>query len=348
MALLEKVVGVPSEPTLSIRIARALAEAVERAGIDRVQFLQLHSFSDLRGGDEIRVPSSSFHRMCESALQLTGDPAFGLHWSERMQPALFNPVAHVVLHAGTLGAALDALARYHRLFSDCQCFAIDEVDGSVVVRYLAPVAESEVVQRFVSELVLGGFYKLLKMFSVQARPHSVSFSYPAPSYRDEYKRVFACTERFGHSYTGIAFDRSFLSALSPHKDEDVYVALRAIAEQRTMRLTRRASYARRVRERLVTNGPTQRPTMSAVARRLGLSVRSLRRRLEVEGTSYSVIVNEALGILAKQLIHRGSGTIQEIAVEMGFADTSSFHRAFKRWTGMTPREYRAAQTPVVF
>jgi AraC-like DNA-binding protein len=65
--------------------------------------------------------------------------------------------------------------------------------------------------------------------------------------------------------------------------------------------------------------------------------------LEAEGTSYNTVVNESLGILAKQLIRNSAGSVQEIAFEMGFADTSSFHRAFKRWTGMTPRAYRAEQ-----
>jgi AraC-like DNA-binding protein len=82
--------------------------------------------------------------------------------------------------------------------------------------------------------------------------------------------------------------------------------------------------------------------MEQVAHALGLSVRSLRRRLADEGQSYAAIANEALTIVAKHLLRDRQRTIQETAYEMGFADTSSFHRAFKRWTGTTPGAYLEA------
>lgn len=329
---------------LSIRVVHALADAAERAGVDREQLLQAHGFpTEQRCGDETRVPRSSFYRMCEAAIAQARDPAFGLHWSERLNGNAFNPVSHLVAHTGTLGQAFDALARYHRLFSDWQSFALDEADGLVVVRCLELPGESETIQRFMAEVVLNGIHKLLTSFSPKARPRVVCFSYAAPEYAEEYTRVFEGNERFEQSYTGIVFERAHLDLVSPHKDDDVYAALRTIAEQRMLRLMQRTPYALRVREHLVTNGPTRRTSMSAVARGLGISVRSLRRRLESEGTSYNTVVNESLGILAKQLIRNNSGSVQEIAFEMGFADTSSFHRAFKRWTGMTPRAYRAEQ-----
>jgi AraC-like DNA-binding protein len=344
MANAAPLLGIPPESMLSVRVVRALADAAERAGVNREQLLQEHGFApDSHGGDETRVPRSSFYRMCESAIGLTSDPAFGLHWSERLDGNAFNPVSHLVAHTGTLGQAFDALARYHRLFSDWQSFALDEADGLVVVRCLELPGESETIQRFMAELVLNGIHKLLTTFSHQAKPRCVCFAYAAPDYSEEYTRVFDGTERFDQSYTGIVFDRAYLELVSPHKDDDVYAALRTIAEQRMLRLMQRTPYALRVREHLVTNGPTRRTSMSAVARGLGISVRSLRRRLESEGTSYNTVVNESLGILAKQLIRNNSGSVQEIAFEMGFADTSSFHRAFKRWTGMTPRAYRAEQ-----
>jgi AraC-like DNA-binding protein len=339
-----QILGIPAESMLSIRVVHALADAVERSGVERAQLLQANDVLTTAGtGDDTRIPRSSFYRLCESAIALTGDPALGLHWSERMNTNAFNPVSHLVAHAGTLGQAFDALARYHRLFSDWQSFAVDEADGLVVVRCLALPGENETMQRFMAEMVMASIYKLLNAFSPQARPRCVCFDYAAPDYQDEYTRLFAGTERFEQSYTGIVFDRELFNTASPHRDDDVHAALRTIAEQRMLRLMQRVWRALRVREHLVTNGPTRRSSMSEVARGLGISVRSLRRRLEAEGTSYNTVVNESLGILAKQMIRNSSGSVQDIAFEMGFADTSSFHRAFKRWTGMTPRAYRSEQ-----
>jgi AraC-like DNA-binding protein len=335
---------------LSIRVVRALADTLERSGINTEPLLgqlELPALSqplaETRSGDDARVSRSSFYRLCEAALQQTGDPAFGLHWSERMDGNAWNPVSHLVAHANTLGQAFEALSRYHRLFSDWQSFTLDITDDLVLVHCLALPGESEQMQRFMSELVLGGIHKLIASFDHQARPRCVSFAYPAPSYSEDYTRVFGGAERFDQEYTGLIFDRAYLDAVSPHKDDDVHAALRTIAEQRMLRLMQRTPYALRVREHLVTNGPNRRISMTAVARGLGISVRSLRRRLEAEGTTYNTVVNESLGILAKQLIRNNSGSVQEIAFEMGFADTSSFHRAFKRWTGMTPKAYRSEQ-----
>jgi len=80
--------------------------------------------------------------------------------------------------------------------------------------------------------------------------------------------------------------------------------------------------------------------MPSVARALDLSVRSLRRRLAAEGHSYDALLHEALAIVAKRLLHDSDRTIREVAYEMGFSEPSTFHRAFKRWTGTTPAAFR--------
>jgi AraC-like DNA-binding protein len=169
----------------------------------------------------------------------------------------------------------------------------------------------------------------------------VCFEYPAPSYRAEYARVFEGAERFDQPFSGLVFDKTLMSAVSPHKDEDVHSALRNIAEQRVLQLTHRVPYSVKVRDYLVQQAPSGRAEMATVARALGMSVRSLRRRMDTEGQTFSSVANEAQSIVAKNLLRNTPRTIQEIAYELGFADTSSFHRAFRRWTGTTPLAYRA-------
>jgi AraC-like DNA-binding protein len=80
--------------------------------------------------------------------------------------------------------------------------------------------------------------------------------------------------------------------------------------------------------------------METLARALGLSVRSLRRRFASEGKSYSYVENDALSIVATHLLQNRQLSIQETTDAMGFSDTTAFHRAFKRWTGTTPSEYK--------
>jgi AraC-like DNA-binding protein len=98
-----------------------------------------------------------------------------------------------------------------------------------------------------------------------------------------------------------------------------------------------------VRELLVQGGGAGPTDMGTVAKALGLSKRTLRRRLCAEGKLYRSVVNDALAIVAKHQLRSTERTIQEIAHDLGFADASTFHRAFKRRTGMTPQTYRAKQ-----
>ena len=330
--------------TLSVLVVRGLIEAAEQAGISRSSLLRAVQLSpEQLDASELRVPRCSVAALCEAALDLTGDPALGLHWSERLSETTFAPISHLVWHAPSLKEALASLKHFYRLLSDEASYEVVEDELMVTVRCVRLFSELPRVQRLAAEMMVAGFARLVRCFSPQTRPQHVSFEYPAPPYRAEYTRVFDRLERFEQPFTGIVFDRSLLELPAPHKDVDVHDALQALAERRLLRITHRTPYALRVRELLVQEGWRRRSDMSAVARALGMSVRSLRRRLESEGKSYQVVANEALTIAATRLLWEKQLTIQQTAYEMGFADTSAFHRAFKRWTGVTPSAYREAQ-----
>jgi AraC-like DNA-binding protein len=129
-----------------------------------------------------------------------------------------------------------------------------------------------------------------------------------------------------------------MDTVSPYQDDDTHEALRTIAE-RHMSSSHKASVALRVREHLLQQRSGHRTEMSIVARALGLSVRSLRRRLADEGKSYSAVATDAFVMVAKHFLVDGQRSIQETAYEMGFSHCGAFHRAFKTWTGTTPRAF---------
>jgi AraC-like DNA-binding protein len=184
-----------------------------------------------------------------------------------------------------------------------------------------------------------GLLLLLRSFNIEARLERACFEYAPPNHHAEYTRVFEGAESFDQPLTGVVFDRGLMGAASPHRDQDMYDALRAIAERQMLRL-QRASFAMRVREVLLQKRCAGPIDMTSVARPLGLSVRSLRRRLVAEGVSYAAVANDALAMVAKHFLVDEQYSIQETAYEMGFSDPSAFHRAFKRWTGTTPDAFR--------
>ena len=186
-----------------------------------------------------------------------------------------------------------------------------------------------------------GFYRLLQHFAgPEAMPRRVSFEHRKPSYGSEYSRIFRGAERFEQAFTGIEFDSDLLDREQLHKSAELHAVLTAEAERKLNRLTRRMSHAARLRDYLIAAAPKDRSDMTSVARGLGMSVRSLRRRLSEEGVSYAELVEEAHASVAKRLLDDLGRSIYETAYDMGFSDPSAFHRAFKRWTGMTPKQYR--------
>jgi len=328
------------ESTVSIRVLHGLVDAVSAAGVDRRTFLDAAGFgAETLDGAEGRLPRSEMLRLCLLAMDITGDSALGLHWGEMHNDSTFTPLSHLIAHSANLRDGFKTLADFQRLLSDELSCVVSEQGDRVTVHFSSlPFVPPRLVM-FIVEMEAVGILRLMRYFGAHVRPERVSFAYPAPAHRGEYARVFQGLERFSEPVAGITFERTLMNVVPPHRDDDVRSALEAIAARRALRLARRTPYAVRVRDQLVAQGPCIRADMSEVANALGLSVRSLRRRLEAEGETFNGVANEAAAIIAKQLLEDKQRTIQEAAYEMGFADASGFHRAFKRWTGLTPRAY---------
>ncbi len=329
------------EFTVSGRVVQGLLETAETAGVSRSHLLRAAKIEPAQlAREDARVMGSDVYRLCELALDLTNDPALGLHWAEGASGETFNPLSHMIAHSPSLRHAFESLAQCSGVLSDDPSFELIENDGTVAVRITPPVGASLRSRRFTAEMLLGSFVRLLRSFSPRAQPLQVNFDFAAPAQRDDYTRVFRGLERFDQPHSELVFDRSLMELASPYKDEDVHRALRTIAERRLLQLSERVPYSLRARDYLVQRSPSARAEMPTVARALGLSERSLRRRLEAEGKTFYDVVNEAQCIVAKSLLQSTRQTIQEIAYTLGFSDASAFHRAFKRWTNTTPLAYR--------
>jgi AraC-like DNA-binding protein len=333
--------GANRESTVSMGVVRGLVDIAVLSGVPRTRFLRAAQLEPTTlDAPDARMSRAEVYRLCELAMELTENPALGLHWGERLTGTTFPPISALIAHAATLRQGLNALYQFHRLLTDDFTYEMHESHDRVIIRCSGLPDEALRVKRFVAEMFVTGMVRLIRSFSVDARLSRVNFEYAAPAYRAEYERIFEGAQRFEQPFTGVVFDRRLLSAASPVRDEDVHGALRSIAERRVLRIAERVPYAVRVRELLTQQAAACRGEMKTVAAAFGLSVRSLRRRLAAEGTSYAAVADDALASIAKTLLRDKQRTIQEAAYEMGFSDTSTFHRAFKRWTGTTPRAFR--------
>lgn len=328
------------EPTVSVRVVRELAAAVERAGIPRPRFLEAVKLdSDQLEAEHGRLLRSEVLAMCEVAMDLTHDAALGLHWAEQITANSFNLVPQLLAHAATLRDSFAMLLRFQGLLSDQIRLELIERADEVELRVDYLVEASPRVRMLVAEMTMLGFFRMLLNFSADHARWRVNFSHAAPTHSAEYTRLFDRTEQFEQPFTSLVFERALMDAPSPHRDEGIENSLRLLAEQRMTMIREHTPYALRVRSLLSQQRTPHRVPLKTVAQSLALSSRSLHRRLAEEGQSYAAIVNEISGLVAKRLLAGERHTIQQTAFAMGFSEVSSFHRAFKRWVGVTPTQF---------
>jgi AraC-like DNA-binding protein len=322
---------------------RVVIAVVERSGVSRAD-LFAQSALDLRRIDhpDARLDSDEFDRLLEAAVALTADDALGLHVAEQMPAGAIDLLAHLTAHAPTMREAVAVLSQFGGLVMSGVETAAHNEDEEFVVR-LTFARSTPLHDRVLSELAMGGLVRLGRTFvGPQAVPRLACFEHDAPAHAREYRRIFGENVRFGQSVTSIAFDREDADRAQMHQDAELYRLLRGEAERRLERIGARVRPVVRLSQYVLGIAPSRIPDMAKAARQLGMSERSLRRHLLAEGTSYRSVVRSALETSAGRMLMDSGRTIKETADALGFAGTAAFDRAFKRWTGMTPTQYRRA------
>lgn len=328
---------------VSVLMVRALADGVERTGGSRDRFLSEAGLDPAVMNDSSAwLPMRDYTRVLCAAVEVSGDPAFGLHFGERISTVVFDVVGTMLVHASTLRDLILGIVRYSKLVAAGFEPVLLESGESATLRFAA-LSGSSVPERLTAEFVMCGLLRATRQFAGEdVQPKRVGFPYPAPSYVADYDRVFAGTQQFDQAFTEIEFPTAWLDKPQLHHSPDLYDTLKSHAERSLGRLERDAVISDRIRKLLESSEPDKLPNMEGVARELGMSGRSLRRRLVEEGSSFGALLEGRRVAAAKRLLENPELAIQEVAHTMGFATPAAFHHAFKRWTGMTPKQYRAS------
>ena len=333
-----------SKLTVSIFLVRAVVEAVERSGVSRADLLARSALDPRRLEEpEVRLNLEEFGRVLAAAVALTGDETLGLRIADQMPDSAVDLLAHLTAHAPTMREAVAIASQFGGIVTDAmQLDSHDEGDAFVV--RCAFSRSTPLSDRMLADLMMGGLARLARTFiGPRALPRVACFEHERPYQYRAYTRTFGHSLRFGQRMTSMAFDRELADRPQMHQHPELYCLLRAEAERRLDRIATGLRPTARLHRYLLAISPSRMPDMARAARDLGMSERSLRRYLTAEGTSFRDIVRSALETSAGRMLRDPGRSIKETSVALGFADTAAFVRAFKRWTGMTPGEYRRAR-----
>lgn len=330
----------PASPRVSTALVRSLVEAAATRGVSAEALLGEGVHALYVEPAERFLPRSQFQMLIARALQLSGDPAFCLHFGFTASESSFGLMAPLVGHAPTLRRALELVIQFQPLLIEGLELRLSEQLG--VARLRCELQGDGAADRGIVELTIAGLVRTLQAFGCKPNElRAVCFEHARPAHGQAYTRSFSGLERFSQAYSGVEFSARALERAHLHRHSELHLLLLAEAERSLQRQWRPTSWTERVRAHLNNRSVAELPSMSEVARELTLSVRSLRRYLEDEGTSYRALTQALLRESACSMLRNPAVTLHAIAHALGFSNPTAFHRAFRRWAKLTPAEYRA-------
>jgi AraC-like DNA-binding protein len=305
---------------------------LRETGLTREQLEQSHGFVD----------GSALVRAAAAAYQISADAALGLHLGSSVPPQTLRAVSQLFVQCPTLRAAVGELQRYMPLIASRGGFKLEE-EGEVARFVFEPEMPGDWELRFIVEFAFAWSQTVARQFvGERTCPIEVRLPYPAPAYAAEYEAVFRCPASFDAERAEIVFDRRYLDARQPWADQHLYKVLKDEAESLLRaQLPNEPMYSRvraifRQEELALGEGGRK-----LLLERLGISERSLRRRLSQEGQTLGAVMDEVRKEQAFQLLAQTDTPVKQISARIGFSEPSAFYRAFRRWTGgLTPVDYR--------
>jgi AraC-like DNA-binding protein len=331
--------------TIAICFVReALVEAARR-GVDVDGLLDAADIpASLLAAPQARVSPERYGALWLAIAQALDDEFFGMD-VRPMKRGSFTLLCHSVLHAGTLERALHRALRFMHLM-------LDELTGSLTVAGgLARVdlAESPGApprRMFAYAAFLMMVHGLACWLVGRRIPLlAAEFRCSAPDHADEYRVLFCAGVAFDRPHTFVAFDAAYLTLPTIREEAAMKEFLRGAPANFLVKYRHSDSLAARIRRRLRRYPPAEWPDFDTLAQEFHAAPATLRRRLDEEGQTYRSLKDELRRDMAIDFLGRSGLAVSEVADRLGFAEPSAFHRAFRKWTGGTPGEYR--QTPHV-
>ncbi|MCL6269593.1 AraC family transcriptional regulator [Sansalvadorimonas sp. 2012CJ34-2] len=287
---------------------------------------------------QIRTPHQAQALFWQAAEDVTGDRLIGLHLGEKMPVFGGQVIEYLFLSSPTFEEGLKRALNYQRLLSDAVMAHLD-LSQNTCRFIIGGTRESKNLNHLADAILISALRFFKNITQEQFEPLKIYIWHRGYDVDHEYSRAFGCPVIFNAPYNAIEFDTRILKFRSSHAEPELMKAHEMLASEQIARLKKQdiVTKAERIIGEILDSGDV---TLDTVSERMNMTARSLRSRLGETGTSFNQILSHYRCNLAKQLLARTNESIDEIVFLTGFSEPSTFYRAFKRWTGQTPVEYR--------
>jgi AraC-like DNA-binding protein len=332
-------------PTQKIAV---LLEALACEGVSAGQALAGVELSEHEVADPAtRVSLTQVITCCRNAIRLSPDPMFAYRVGLRFHMPAYGMYGFAMLSSMDFRKTMRFAEQYHQLAAPLVDHAFAEEDGAGVWTITPkPYPQIDpILYRRVVELHFGIYTSLHRdMMGSEFAPRELRVTFQPPHDPDGYARALGTSVRFGQPSNQVVFDACWLDRRPGLGNAVTYSHVREVCDRLLDELQRRAGVVGSVRHLLLTRLMRD-MSLEDVAGELGVSVRTLRRRLTDKETSYRQIVDDLRREMAIKYLRDTEMTVEDVAFALGFGDAANFRRAFRRWTSTTPQRFRQAGGP---
>lgn len=332
------------EGTVSQGLARGLLDYAISRGADGEALARRSGIDTLAHADpDNRVPMSRYVALMRAASEACEDPAFALHYGAEIDLAEFSILGLLFNAAGSIVDGFNQVNRYGRLVVDV------DLPGSERAQFFRQdgalwAVDTRINPNAFPELTEATFARFIAMTRRSPHGHGVlqvQVTHPAPAYAEEYERVFHAPTTFGTTWNAMRLDEEWLSRSLGRPPSYAFGVLRQHAETLLGRLEKAETTKGQVESLLLPILHTGRASIGFVAAQMGVSRQTLYRRLRREGVTFEQVLDEIRRQLAIDYLSARRASVNETAYLIGFSSAGAFSRAFKRWTGTAPRQWKA-------
>jgi len=318
-----------------------LWKALEDIGVDsEALFKQVGLDPEHLMDANARYSYTKVRQLWEHAIEISNNPCLGLRMADYWHPSDFHALGYAWLASSTLKEALLRATRYfHIVSTDPEELRLEENAQN----YCFVIDASKVQDRAMDEeydVIVSLVVGMCRSSSrTQFNPLKIQLQRAAPECAKDFEDYLGCPVTFSAEQNAIYFPKDAIERLLPTANPEMLNASDKIITDYMAQLNRHDIVVQ-VKSKLIEQLSSGRATQQTIAKLLHISVRNLQRRLKEEGTSFKLVLEQTRKDLAEQYIDNSALSINEITFMLGFSEPANFTRAFKRWTGLPPSEYR--------
>jgi AraC-like DNA-binding protein len=319
----------------------SLWKLLEEAGVDaHVVFAAAGLDSSGLARPGARVPADTVRRLWLQAVAATGNSCLGLDFARHWHPAGGHGLGFAFYASSTLLEAIQRFVRYYRVVGDIIVPRLQEKADGFCLWLRLPVGEPPVPYPALDAIFASLLTLARNNVGPAFAPLRVAVSRPARDCAARFQDFFRAPVEFDAPCYAMLFAKDPLLQPLPTGNPEMVLSAEKLLRDYLVRMERN-DVATQVRKFLVERLASGEPSAAETARGVTMSVRTLQRRLAAAGTSFARVLDETRRELALEYLREPSHSVEETAFMLGFAETASFNRAFRRWTGVSPRAYRS-------